>query len=161
MASYSVHYKFSQLFDFPPQAAYKWCTDFQTGDVVLMGKKGDRQIRRINEDTLVLDDTYFGEGGKTVKKRLIRLYPERLAWTNTRISAEGKFSQFLYEIFPDGENGSRLDFTGSQIFYSSDKPSAAKIASISDELRNEDAAGWKLLAEAMKKDLYKPGPAQS
>lgn len=153
MASYSVHYKFSQHFNLPAPAAYQWCTDYQAGDIALMGKKGERQIRIINDDTLVLTDTFFGEGGKTIRKRLIRLYPERLSWTNTRISAEGKYSQFLYEILQEGDNSSRLNFTGSQIFYSSSKPSPAQIATASEELKREDSLVWKLLTEAMEDDL--------
>ncbi|MBC7126916.1 MAG: hypothetical protein ABC585_03815 [Candidatus Methanosuratincola petrocarbonis] len=78
MASYSVHYKFSQRFNFPAQEAYQWCTDFQAGDIALMGGKGKRRVTRINDDTLVLTDTVIGEGGKVTRKRLVRLYPELL-----------------------------------------------------------------------------------
>jgi hypothetical protein len=153
MISYSVHYKFSQHFNFQAQDAYRWCTDYQTDDIVLMGAKGKRQIQRINDDTLVLMDTLFGDERKTVKKRLVRLYPECLFWTNTRLSADGRHSQFLYQIVPDGEKGSLLDFTGSQVYYNSKKPTPVRIASMAEELAKEDSLGWKLLAKAMEKDL--------
>ncbi|MGA2573304.1 MAG: hypothetical protein ABSF36_03720 [Candidatus Methanomethylicaceae archaeon] len=153
MIAYSVHYKFSQHFNFPAQDAYRWCTDYQTDDIVLMGSKGKRQIQRINDDTLVLTDTLFGKERKTVKKRLVRLYPECLFWTNTRLSADGRHSQFLYQIVPDGEKGSRLDFTGSQVYYNSKKPTPVRIALMANELAKEDSLGWKSLAKAMEKDL--------
>jgi len=153
MISYSVHYKFSQHFNFPAKEAYRWCTDYQPDDIALMGAKGKRQIQRINDDTFVLTDTFFGDGGKTVKKRLVRLYPECLFWTNTRLSADGRHSQFLYQIIPDGKKGSRLDFTGSQVYYDDKKPTPARIASMAEELAKEDSLGWKSLAKAMEKDL--------
>lgn len=153
MESYSVHYKFSIHFKFPAQEVYRWCTDFQGGDITLMNEKGRRHVRRINEDTLILTDTVIGEGGETTKKRLVRLYPELLFWTNTRLSADGRHSQFLYQIVPEGEGCSRLEFTGSQVYYSGEKPSAERIASMAEELSKEDSRAWKALAKAMEKDL--------
>jgi hypothetical protein len=153
MTSFSVHYKFSQHFDFPAQEAYRWCTDYQPGDIELMGGKGRRQIQRINEDTLILTDTIYHEGEKVIKKRLVRLYPERLFWTNTRLSTDGMHSQFLYEIVPLGKGSSRLDFTGSQVFYSSKRPTPEEISSIAQTLVDEDSLGWKSLAKVMEKDL--------
>ena len=114
MKSYSVHFRFSQHFDFPAEDAYKWCTDYDSGDIGLAGDRGSRAVRLMNEDTLVLTDTYFTGKGKVVRKKLVRLYPETHSWTNTRISTEGRFSQFLYRIIPEAE-GSRLEFTGSQV----------------------------------------------
>ena len=34
MNSYSVHFRFSQHFDFLAEEAYKWCTDYDSGDIV-------------------------------------------------------------------------------------------------------------------------------
>ncbi len=153
MASYSVHYRFSQHFNFPAQVAYRWCTDYSAEDVTLMGEKGKRKIRRINDDTFVLTDTYYQDDGEVIKKRLVRLYPERLFWTNTRLSSEGRHSQFLYEIVPLGANSSRLDFTGSHVFYGAKKPTPAEISSIANKMAEEDSLAWKSLAKAMEKDL--------
>jgi len=151
MESYSVHFKFSQHFDFPAEEAYAWCTDYDSGDIGLAGQRGRRSIQRINEDTLVLTDTYFTDGGKVVRKKLVRLYPESLSWTNTRISAEGRFSQFLYRIIPEAE-GSRLEFTGSQVLPGK-KPSAKKVAALAKKYAEEDSDSWRNLAEAMERDL--------
>lgn len=153
MKSYSVHYKFSQHFNFPAQDAYRWCTDYQTDDIALMGVRGKRQIQRINEDTLVLTDTFLTDGGEKTKKRLVRIYPECLFWTNTRLSADGRHSQFLYQIVPEGDKGSRLDFTGSQVYYDNERPTSARIASLASELAKEDSSLWRSLAKAMEKDL--------
>src|SRR5712691_8041905 len=76
MKSYSVHFRVSQHFDFPAEEAYKWCTDYDSGDIGLAGDRGSRAVRRINEDTLVLTDTYFTDKGKVARKKLVRLYPE-------------------------------------------------------------------------------------
>jgi hypothetical protein len=151
MDSYSVHFKFSQHFDFPPERAYRWCTDYDPGDIRLQGKNGVRRVQWFNEDTAVLTDTSFAGAKKVAKRKLVRLYPERLSWTNTRISLEGRHSQFLYEIVAEG-GGSRLDFTGSQVFQGK-KPSAAKLQAMAAALTKEDSAVWRNLAKAMAKDF--------
>lgn len=151
MDSYSVHFKFSQHFDFPPEKAYRWCTDYEPGDIKLQGNNGVRRVQWIDEDTAVLTDINFTGAKRVAKRKLIRLYPERLLWTNTRLSPEGRHSQFLYEIVAEG-GGSRLDFTGSQVFLGK-KPSAAKLQAMAAELTREDSAAWRNLAKAMAKDL--------
>lgn len=150
MKSFSVHYRFSQHFDFPPRRAYDWCTDYDPGDIALGGQRGERRIRRLNEDTLVLTDTYFQGRGRVVKRRLVKLYPKSLSWTNTRISPEGRHSQFLYQILPE-RGGSRLVFTGSQMFDGT--ATASRRAALAKRIAKEDSAEWRVLARAMAKDL--------
>lgn len=150
MRSFSVHYKFTQHFDFPARTAYEWCTDYDPGDIRLGGGNGERRIRRLNEDTLVLTDTYFSGKRREVKRRLVKLYPKNLSWTNTRISPEAKYSQFLYQILPE-RGGSRLVFTGSQMF--SGSATASRRAALARKIAKEDSAQWKILAKAMAKDL--------
>jgi len=150
MKSFSVHYKFSQHFDFPPRAAYNWCTDYNPDDIQMGGQRGRRGIRWLNEGALMLTDTYFKGKSRIVKKRLVKLYPEILTWTNTRISAEGRYSQFLYQIIRE-RGGSRLLFTGNQIF--AGKASASKRAAMARRLAREDAALWRNFAKAMARDL--------
>ena len=151
MNSYSVHFKFSQHFDFPAEAAYRWCTDYEPGDIQLHGKDGLRRIRWVNGDTVLLTDIEFTGSEKTAKRKLVRLYPETLSWTNTRLSSEGRHSQFLYQIVAE-KKGSRLDFTGSQVF-SGKRPSPAKLATMAAELAKEDSTTWRNLARAMARDL--------
>jgi hypothetical protein len=150
MKSFSVHYGFSQHFDAPPRAAYAWCTDYDPEDIDLGGQRGKRSIRWLNEDVLVLTDTYFVGKRRVVKKRLVKLYPERLWWTNTRISREGRYSQFLYQIVPE-RGGSRLYFTGSQMF--AGQASAPRREALAKKLAEEDSALWRNFAKAMAKDL--------
>jgi hypothetical protein len=79
MDSYSIHFKFSQHFDFPPEKAYRWCTDYEPGDIKLQGNNGIRRVQWANEDTAVLTDTNFAGAKKVAKRKLVRLYPERLS----------------------------------------------------------------------------------
>jgi len=150
MKSFSVCYRFSQRFDFPARVAYNWCTDYDAGDLRLAGEKGKRSIRRLNEDTIILTDTYFTRKGKAVKKRLVKLYPKQLSWTNTRISTEARHSQFLYQISPE-HGGSRLVFTGSQMV--AGKGTASRRVALRRKIAGEDSAMWRVLAKAMAKDL--------
>jgi len=151
MKSYSVHFRFSQHFDFPAEEAYRWCTDYDSGDIGLAGERGSRAVRRINDDTLVLTDTYFTNKGKVARKKLVRLYPENYSWTNTRISAEGRFSQFLYQIIPEAD-GSRLEFRGSRVI-AGKKPPAPKLVALARKEVKEDSQSWRNLAKAMGEDL--------
>ncbi|MDA4124067.1 MAG: hypothetical protein OK438_01260 [Thaumarchaeota archaeon] len=57
----------------------------------------------------------------------------------------------MYEVVAE-KGGSRLDFTGSQVFLGK-KPSSAKLATMAAELVKEDSATWRNLAKAMAKDL--------
>lgn len=154
MLSYSVCYEFSQQFDIPERPAFDWCTDYKPDDWTKMGKNGTRRIKHINDDTLILTDTVVGKGGPVTKKRLVRLNPGRLAWTNTHIAGPNKHSQFWYQIIPmDGEK-SRLDFIGLQVNYGK-RPSVARIAKIAKELKADDSGMWSLLAKEMRKDFRK------
>jgi hypothetical protein len=149
----SIRYHFSQRFEVPAVDAYRWCTDYEPGDLSLMKERGRRTIRWISEDALVLvEDLYLGR--RLVRKtKLVRLNPEKLRWTNTHIAGPYAHSQFIYEIFPEGNESSRLEFTGLQINYIRKKVSRDEIESIRRELTEEDAGNWKLLAKAMEKDL--------
>lgn len=157
MKSYSVNFKFSQRFDFPVEAAYKWCTDYQESDIGLMGGEGERNVKWVNEDTVILSDVFRSGGQTSTGKKLIRLYPERFTWVNTRISRDGKHSQFLYEIKPDRE-GSRLYFRGAQVLGGEKVPSRAKIEAMAKDIAKENSCIWRNLAKAMAKDLDRLHP---
>ena len=122
-----------------------------------LGRKGRRKIEHLNEDTLLLTDTFVMEdGGRVAKQKLICLYPERLSWTNTHTKGPSRHSQFLYEIVPEGEDACRLDFTGRQIV-SLDAIDARQKAQLASDLRREDSAMWKQLARAMAADFGAAG----
>jgi hypothetical protein len=149
----SIRYTFSQRFRATAADAYRWCTDYEPGDLSLMKERGKRTIRRISEDALLLvDDVYHGRA-HTKKTKLVRLDPEKLRWTNTHIAGPYEHSQFIYEIFPEGQDASRLEFTGLQVMYGQGKVTPEEIESIRRELTEEDSTNWKRLATAMERDV--------
>ncbi len=155
METYSVRFWFNQHFDFPAAEVFGWCTDYTPTDLELMGESGRRKVDRINEDTFILTDEYGTKDERVLRtrfsKKVVRIYPERLSWTNTRISSDGVYSQFLYQLVSE-KGGSRLEYTGSQIFPGK-KPGAKKLTAIAKRLTAEDSASWRNLAKAMAKDL--------
>lgn len=100
-----------------------------------------------------MTDIVRDENGRSVvKKRLVRLYPDKLFWTNTHISGPAKYSQFLYQIVQEGgSSASRLDFTGLQMDYG--EVGHMSVGSLGQKLTKEDSHTWKLLAKAMERDL--------
>ena len=150
MKSYAVHYTFSQHFHVPAHRAYEWCTDYTPGDIKLGGEDGERRIKWLDEDTAILTDSYPAGKPTIVKRRLVRLYPEILSWTNTRISTDGMYSQFLYQITSE-RGGSRLTFTGNQRFVGT--ASTSKRKKMAKQIRKEDSTEWRVYAKEMAKDL--------
>jgi hypothetical protein len=151
----SERYKFSQKFDVPASKAFKWLTDYDSGDHQLMGEDGSRSIERLSDDTIILRDSYTKNGETFTKEKLVRLYPERLQWVSTHVSGPAKHSQFMYEIHPTGKSSCRIDFTGLQIDYNEVQATKREIAVRAAQLRKEDSGAWKLLAKALHKDLKK------
>jgi hypothetical protein len=79
-------------------------------------------------------------------------------WTNTRISDPGKYSQFIYQIVPEGKNASRLDYNGAQIEEREKVPLSSEIAAMSEKIAEEDSQAWVNLAAAMEKDMSRRPP---
>ncbi len=100
-----------------------------------MGMKGERRIRHISKNAIVLNDRIKRDGRHIAKQRLVLLYPEKLSWTNTHLAGPNKRSQFVYEIAPEGKGTSRLDFTGFQINYDDGDITPAAVAALADRLR--------------------------
>jgi len=149
----TIRYDFSQQFDVSAEDAFKWCTDYREDDFSLMGKKGQRQIRKVSDEVvIILTDIIHSNGKSTIKKKLIRLDAKRFFWSNTHLAGPNKHSQFLYQIIPM-KYKSRLEFTGLQVNYSKTNLSQKEINLIKREAEEEDSAIWKRLAKAMEKDL--------
>ena len=148
----TIRYDFSQQFDVPAEDAFKWCTDYREDDFSLMEMKGQRQIKKVSDDVIILTDIIHSNGKSTIKKKLVRLDAKRFFWSNTHLAGPNKHSQFLYQIIPM-ESKSRLEFTGLQVNYSKTKLSQKEINLIKREAEEEDSAIWKRLAKAMEKDL--------
>ncbi len=152
----SVRYRFRQHFTVPAQKAFEWCTDYQAGpeDHVLMGdENADRKLKRVSESTIILTDIFHTQKGIVEKKKLVELYPNRLSWNATHLSGPVKYSQFLYEISPDGEEESQIDFTGLYLDYEHKNLSKEEAKQIAERLCKEDHEGWKLLAKALAREL--------
>jgi len=153
---YSLQYHFSQIFVISPLEAYMWCTNYDPNDLTLMHQKGKREITRLTENTIILTDTFYNEKKTIKKKKLIQLYPDRLSWTNTHLSGPNKYSQFLYEIKPENEGLSKLNYIGLQMEHKKPiKLGKKEIEAREIEQMNQDASVWKIIAKEMEKELGK------
>ena len=148
-----VRYSFSQRFSVPVQKAFAWSLDYDPNDFALMGLDGRRKIKKLADDTFILEDTRRTDRGLVKKTRLIRVNHARRAFTNTHIAGPTPHSQFWYEFFPEKDGGSRMDFTGLYLLPSKKKLSGEEVAKIAEEERRGDSNIWKNLARAMEADL--------
>jgi hypothetical protein len=114
----------------------------------------ERHITRVTDATMLLIDIFHTGKGNVEKQKIVQLYPDRLLWVSTHLNGPHKYSQFIYEISAEGASSSRLDFTALHLEYS-DNLDSDTMKSLAEKLREEDAAAWKLLAEAMAKELGK------
>lgn len=153
MYPFSLRFSFTQKFSVPPEQAYRWCTGYHPDDWALMGKQGRRKIKKISDDTIILNDTTYRDRKAVVKRKIVRLDPARLSWTNTHLTGPTKHSQYLYKITPEGNGGSKLEFIGLQVEYSKTKVTADEIASLERKNTEEDSQTWRNLARAMEKEL--------
>ena len=148
----SVRYAFSQSFSVPARDAFTWAVDYKPGDFALMGLDGVREIVRLSDDSYMLKET-VRSGKARRRSKLIRIDSERMLYTNTHVTGPARHSQFIYEIVPDGERKSRLQFTGLLLYRSEKKLGKKEIARIAAEERKFDSDIWKRLAKAMEADL--------
>jgi hypothetical protein len=113
-----------------------------------------REILRVSDSTIILTDVYYDKKQSTEKQKLVCLYPNQLTWTSTHLTGPNKYSQFLYQIVPENESTSRLDFTGLQIEYIGKKRLNRKeVELLAAKLRSEDSAVWRLLATEMEREF--------
>ena len=153
MALTPVRYSFSQRFSVPVEDAFAWSLDYDSDDFALMGLDGRRKIKKLADDTFILEDTRSTGRALVKKTRLFRINHARRAFTNTHIAGPTPYSQFWYEFFPEEDGGSRLDFTGLYLLPSKKKLSAGEVAKIAEEERRGDSKIWKNLAKAMEADV--------
>jgi hypothetical protein len=153
MRVYSVKYGFSQRFRVPARKAYDWCTDYKPYDLSLMKIKGKRSLRKLTDDTIIINETTYGNGRAVQKTKLVRLNRKHLAWSSTHVSGPYHYSQFLYQIVPVGKRSSKLDFTGLLLCYSEDNLSPSKVKQMAKQERRQDSRSWRNLANAMAEDL--------
>lgn len=155
MQAFSVRYRFTQRFPVSAQEAFEWATDYQPTDLALMGEDGKRTIQKITEDAIILKEDITHARGRTSKVKLVRLNPRALSWHNIHIRGPNKYSEFLYEITPEGKGRSKLTFTGLLVLYSKDRLSAQKLKQIANREKHYDSKAWKRLADAMAKEYHR------
>ncbi len=102
----------------------------------------------------MLKEIFPTNNGTIEKEKLVHLYPDRLMWVSTHVSGPIKYSQFIYQITAEGKGASRLDFNALHIEYN-ENFTQKDLKELSEELCRGDSDMWKLLAEAMKKELKK------
>lgn len=153
MAVVSVKYRFSQPFAVPARTAYEWCTDFGPGDGALFSQKTRRSVRRLADDALIMTDVTFPPGGPRRIRRLVRLDPARLAWTNTHLDGPFRHSQHWYRIVADGPSRSHLEFVGLRLERSSRSLTRSETLRRSEANRRSDSGEWRhCLAPALERD---------
>jgi len=95
MIPVTSQYAFRQRFPFSPDRAFRWCVDFQSGDLRLEGYNGVRALDRITDDLLLLTDTFSARGRAEIRKvNLVRRYRRTRSWTSTHLSGPNQHSQF-------------------------------------------------------------------
>ena len=138
--------------------AFRWATDYRSDDFGIMGFRGGRRIRKLTRDLILVTDSFASDpfesrrGSRTVKVKLVHLYPRRWAWTSTHVAGPARFSQFLYELTPRGRGSCTLRFTGSQVERVNRGPTPRSLKRRAIELRHEDSQLWRRLARALEKD---------
>lgn len=145
----SVPFQFIQRFPRPAGEVYRWATAYDPKDIFLFGLKGKRKITPLCSDALILADTFIqDDGSRVTKAKLVRLFPERLFWTNTHTTGPNKHSQYLYQLVPEGEGACRLEFTARVVMETAvgDK---AEIRALAKDLKQKTQAVWKNLARAL------------
>jgi hypothetical protein len=121
--------------------------------IPLMGHKDAKRIvTRLTDGTVLLKEIFPTSNGTIEKEKLVHLYPDRLMWVATHVSGPIKHSQFIYQITAEGKGSSRLDFNALYIEYNENFTQKG-LKELSEELCRGDSEMWKLLAEAMKKEL--------
>lgn len=149
----SIRYHFTQRFAVSAEKAFKWCTNYDPIDHVLMGDEdAERKITQITEGTIILNDVFQSKSRKIEKQKLVHLYPDKLSWVSTHLTGPNKHSQFLYEISPAGKDASILNFTGHHIEFE-EKAGKIDLNSLASTLCMGDENAWKLLAKAMAEEL--------
>jgi len=153
----SLNYTFRQRFDVPAKQAFDWCTDFQSTDGKFFGNQTRRSVRWLDKDTAILTDTSYPDGRRRRIRRLVRIDPESLSWTNTHLDGPFRHSQYWYRIVPAGARRSALEFSGFRLIRATRSLSPAKIARLANAERTEDSTMWRnRIAPGLERDLQGP-----
>jgi len=153
-----VTYRFTTRLPVSRSRAYQWATDYQADDLQLAGLKARRRVERLTTNLILLADTFAADpfssrpGSRSVKRKLVHLYPDQWAWTSTHISGPALHSQFLYQLTPRGPRACLLHFTGSQVEPVDRPPTPASLARRARDLKREDALLWARFSAALAQE---------
>jgi hypothetical protein len=152
----SVRCRFRQRFVVSAREAFEWCTAFDPADHALMGEESaKRQVNRLADGAVLLTDTFCTPKGLVEKQKLVQLFPDWMFWTSTHLTGPNRHSQFLYQISPEGDGASQLDFTALHLEYGKEDLGEAAVKLFAEKLCREDSEAWALLAKAVAKDFGK------
>lgn len=143
MSIVSLRYRFRQDFGVPARPAFEWATDYAPDDGRLFSRKTRRSVERISDDAFILTDLTYPEGRARRIRRLVRVDPKQMAWTNTHLDGPFRNSQFWYRIVPDGRGACHLDFEGFLLEKVRRRLSPAQAARRAELNRRHDAAEWR------------------
>ena len=152
-----VTYRFTVRLPAGRRAAYAWATDYRGDDFEIMGFRGGRKVEPLANGLILLTDSFdadpfdASEGTRTTKVKLIHLFPDRWAWTSTHVAGPARFSQFLYQLTPDGPRSCILEFRGNQVEHVRRTPTASSLRRRARELRREDSRLWHRLSRELGK----------
>jgi hypothetical protein len=150
----SFRYRFDQPLKAPARAAYGWCTDFGSDDGALFSERTLRSVRWLSDDALVMTDTTYPRGRLQRIRRLVRLDPDQMAWTNTHLDGPYRHSQYWYRILPDGSRDAHLEFRGLRLETTARPLSRSEVERRAEQCRRSDAGEWRRrLAPALARDV--------
>lgn len=94
-------------------------------------------------------------GGRTRRiRRLVRINPSEMAWTNTHLDGPYRHSQYWYRVVPDGPRASHLEFRGLRVERTRRRLPPKALARMAEECRREDSGEWsRRFAPALARDL--------
>ena len=158
MPYHRVSYQFTTPLAAPRPRAYRWATDYRPDDFALTDLRVTRKVETLTDDLVLLTDSFQDDpfdprpGAKTVKVKLVHLFPDRWMWTSTHVAGPAQYSQFLYRLTPRGGSASTLHFAGNQVEFVARRPTRASVLRRTRELMREDSHLWDQFAAALARD---------
>ena len=80
-----------------------------------------------------------------------------MTYYNIHLTGPTKHSLYFYQIVPEGDGESRLDYTGYEVFYPKKAPTMKEMEEIVEAETESWRTEWGNLAKAMEKDLRGKG----
>jgi len=158
----SLRFHFTQPFRASASAAFAWCISYEPEDGAFFPERHLRTVEWMGEDAAILTDTTFPQGRPVEIRRLVRINPEQLSWTNTHLDGPYRHSQYWYRVVPRGPRASALEFTGHRLLWMTRRPPASTIRRLTAAERLADSTMWRTsIAPALDRELAKSSSVRS